>query len=69
VSELLLADDLINRRTIYLSPQDNLIRALEFFGEREFDKLPIVESKDGHDKLLGYVRYEDIIAFYRREHD
>lgn len=69
VSELLLADDLINRRTIYLSPQDNLIRALEFFGEREFDKLPIVESTDGHDKLLGYVRYEDIIAFYRREHD
>jgi len=69
VSAWLLADDLVNRRTIYLSPQDNLISALEFFGEGEFDKLPIVESSDGHDKLLGYVRYKDIIAFYKREHD
>ena len=69
MSSLLLADDLINRRTISLRPDDNLIRALEFFGEGEFDKLPIVETADGHDKLLGYVRYRDIIGFYRREHD
>ena len=69
VSSLLLADDLVNRRTISLSPDDNLIQALEFFGEGEFDKLPIVETTDGHNKLLGYVRYRDIIAFYRREHD
>ena len=69
VSALLLADDLVNRRTIYLSPQDNLIRALEFFGESEFDKLPIVDSSAGTDKLLGYVRYRDIIAFYQAEHD
>ena len=69
VSAVLLADDLVNRRTIYLSPQDNLIRALEFFGEDEFDKLPIVESTDGHEELLGYMRYKDIIAFYKREHD
>ncbi|GMR12204.1 MAG: chloride channel protein [Gemmatimonadota bacterium] len=69
VSSLLLADDLANRRTFSLSPDDNLIRALEFFGESEFDKLPIVETADGHNKLLGYVRYRDIIGFYRREHD
>ncbi len=69
MSTLLLADDLINRRTIYLSPDDNLIRALEFFGEGEFDKLPIVETAGDHNKLLGYVRYKDIIGFYRREHD
>ena len=65
----LVADDLVNRRTIYLSPDDNLISALEFFGEGEFDKLPIVETADSRDHLLGYVRYKDIIAFYRREHD
>ena len=69
MSSLLVADDLINRRTAYLSPDDNLIRALEFFGEGEFDKLPIVDTSEGHDELLGYVRYRDIIAFYRREHD
>ena len=69
LGSFVLALDLVNRRTVFLSPDDNLIRALEFFGEQEFDKLPIVETADGHNKLLGYVRYRDIIRFYRREHD
>jgi CBS domain-containing protein len=69
VSALLLADDLANRRSVCLTPQDNLIRALEFFGEGEFDKLPIVSDSGGSERLLGYVRYSDIIAFYQREHD
>jgi CIC family chloride channel protein len=68
LGSLVLADDLVNRRTVSLSPDDNLIHALEFFGEREFDKLPIVESVDGHDRLLGHVSYRDIIGFYQREH-
>lgn len=51
-----------------MRPQDNLISALEFFGDRDFDKLPIVEERD-HKKLrLGHVRYQDILNFYRREH-
>jgi len=65
---LVLADDLVNRRTVFLSPDDNLIRALEFFGEVEFDKIPIVQTSVGHNKLLGYVRYRDIIGFYQKEH-
>jgi CIC family chloride channel protein len=65
---LVLADDLVNRRTVFLSPDDNLIRALEFFAEREFDKLPIVEVVDGGHRLLGHVSYRDIIGFYQREH-
>ena len=69
LGSLVLADDLINRRIVFLSPGDNLIRALEFFGGGEFDKLPIVETADGHDRLLGHVRYRDIIGFYQREHD
>jgi CIC family chloride channel protein len=66
---LVLAHDLVNRRTVFLSPDDNLIRALEFFGEGEFDKLPIAETVDGHNRLLGHVRYRDVIGFYQREHD
>jgi CIC family chloride channel protein len=69
LGSLVLALDLVNRRTVSLSPDDNLIRALEFFGERELDKLPIVESRDGFHKLLGHVRYQDIIGFYQREHE
>jgi CIC family chloride channel protein len=68
LGSLVLADDLVNRRTVFLGPNDNLIHALEFFGEREFDKLPIVESVDGHDRLLGHVSYRDIIGFYQRQH-
>jgi CIC family chloride channel protein len=69
LGSLVLAADLVNRRTVFLSPEDNLIQALEFFGGGEFDKLPIVDSSGGHERLLGHVRYRDIIAFYQREHD
>ena len=69
LGSLVLAADLVNRRTVFLSPDDNLIRALEFFGGGEFDKLPIVDSSGGRERLLGHVRYRDIIAFYQREHD
>ena len=69
LGSLVLADDLVNRRIVFLRPDDNLIRALEFFGEGDFDKVPIVEANDRGDKLLGYVRYPDILGFYRREHD
>ena len=69
LGSLVLALDLVNRRTVCLSPDDNLIRALEFFGEQEFDKLPIVRTINGRSELLGHVRYRDIIRFYQREHD
>lgn len=61
---LLVAHDLTNRPTACLEPEGNLIQALEFFGDADFDKLPIV----GDGRLLGYVRYRDIIGFYQREH-
>jgi len=64
----LVADDLVNRRRVSLTPANNLIEALEFFGDREFDKLPIVESGTGGNHLLGYVEYGDILSFYQREH-
>jgi len=63
-----LAQDLVNRRTTFLTPGDNLIRALEFFGEAEFDKLPIVDDSQGRNELIGHVSYRDIIGFYQREH-
>jgi CIC family chloride channel protein len=63
-----LAHDLINRRTVYLQPDDNLISALEFFSNREFDKIPIVDRRGDRLRLLGHIAYDDIIAFYKREH-
>lgn len=61
---LVVADDLANRPLVALRPSDNLIQALEFFGDGDFDKLSIVEDDDVRGKLMGYVRYRDIIAFY-----
>jgi len=69
LGSLVLADDLVNRRSVFLRPDDNLIRALDFFGDGDFDNLPIVESSAGRDKLLGHVSYRDIVGFYRQEHD
>jgi len=67
LGSLVLADDLVNRRRVSLSPDDNLIRALEFFGDGDFDKLPIVERVEGRERLCGYVCYRDIMNFYQRE--
>jgi CIC family chloride channel protein len=64
-----LAHDLVNRREVFLRPEDNLISALEFFGDRNFDKIPIVEVRGERERLLGHVEYRDILKFYRREHD
>lgn len=63
-----LAHDLVNRRSTFLRPEDNLIRALEVFGDREFDKIPIVDTAGGAERLLGHIQYADILAFYKREH-
>jgi CIC family chloride channel protein len=63
-----LAHDLVNRRSTFLRPEDNLIRALEVFGDREFDKIPIVDTRGGAERLLGHIQYSDILAFYKREH-
>lgn len=68
VRGLVVAHDLVNRPAVSLTPDDNLISALEYFGDREFDKIPIVETRDGRKHLLGYVQYRDILGFYRREH-
>ena len=63
-----LAHDLVNRRPVHLSPDDNLISALEFFSDREFDKIPIVEKRGDRTRLLGHIQYNDILDFYKREH-
>jgi CIC family chloride channel protein len=68
IGSFVLAHDLINRRTAYLRPQDNLVSALELFGNWEFDKIPIVDDRGGHKTLLGHIRYQDILEFYKREH-
>lgn len=63
-----LAHDLVNRRLVYLQPEDNLIAALELFGERDFDKIPVVEVRGDRKQLLGQLQYRDILRFYQREH-
>ncbi len=68
LGDFVLALDLINRQTLYLKPDDNLIRALEFFSGREFDKVPIVTTTGDRLRLLGHIEYDDIIGFYKREH-
>lgn len=68
LGDLVLAHDLVNRRAASLSPQANLVSALEFFGDRGFDKLPIVDERQGRKVLLGHIRYQDILDFYKREH-
>lgn len=64
---LVVAHDLVNRPLHFLTPDDNLIRAFEFLADRDFDKVPIVELREGERCLLGYVQLRDLIGYYRRE--
>jgi CIC family chloride channel protein len=67
LGDFIVAHDLVNRRTVSLTPGDNLISALEFFSDRQFDKIPIVDPRRGG-RLLGYVTFSSILDFYKREH-
>ncbi len=68
LGSFVLAHDLVNRGATFLTPGDSLISALEFFSDREFDKIPIVEVSNDRRRVLGQVRYADILDFYKREH-
>jgi CIC family chloride channel protein len=61
-----LARDLVNRRTVSLTPEDDLIQALGFVADRNFDKVPVVRREPSGDVLLGHVSRRQIVDFYRR---
>jgi CIC family chloride channel protein len=66
LSNLLIAQDLVDPHIARLNPEDTLDTAMKLFGQYGSDEIPIVDSKD-ENKIIGSVRYRDIISAYNRE--
>lgn len=66
LSELLVAQDLINHNEAKLKPDDTLDQAMKIFGQFGIDELPVVDSNDP-EKIIGSVKYRDLIKAYNRE--
>jgi K+/H+ antiporter YhaU regulatory subunit KhtT len=66
LSELLIAQDLVNNYEAKLRPNDTLDQAMKIFGQFGMEELPVVDEKD-MDKIIGSVKYRDLIKAYNRE--
>ena len=66
LSELLIAQDLVNNYEAKLRPNDTLDQAMKIFGQFGMEELPVVDEND-KDKIVGSVKYRDLIKAYNRE--
>ena len=66
LSELLIAQDLVNHNQAQLKPDDTLDHAMKTFGQFGMEELPVVDSDDP-EKIIGSVQYRDLIKAYNRE--
>jgi len=66
LSELLIAQDLVNNYEAKLRPTDTLDQAMKIFGQFGMEELPVVDENDS-DKIVGSVKYRDLIKAYNRE--
>lgn len=66
LSELLIAQDLVNQHQALLKPDDTLDHAMRIFGQFGMEELPVVDSKNP-ERIIGSVQYRDLIKAYNRE--
>jgi CIC family chloride channel protein len=66
LSELLIAQDLVNHYEAKLRSDETLAHAMKIFGQFGLEELPVVDSNDP-DKIIGSVKYRDLIKAYNRE--
>ena len=65
IKHFAVAKDLIERPSIYVTPNDSLYQALQLLIDSDFDKVPVVEVVGERKVLLGYLQYQDILKFYK----
>jgi len=55
-----LVGDIMTRDVITVFPQDTLTRAMEQFGRRNIDHMPVVNRKDPR-RVVGMIRRQEVI--------
>lgn len=62
-----LIKDLVKRKNISISKNENLRTAVKRMAVENIDVLPVVENKDGASHIIGVLGYQDIISTYKDE--
>ncbi|MEE8417319.1 MAG: CBS domain-containing protein, partial [candidate division Zixibacteria bacterium] len=65
VNALVIASDIATREIVSITEDENLNQALEKFGIRDFDLLPVVE-KDDPGKIKGVIHKSYVISYYNK---
>lgn len=60
IDNLIVAKDLVTEKIRFLTPKDNLLKAVETISLTQIYKLPIIDNK----KLVGYLTKDNILVFY-----
>ena len=66
LSNLIIAQDLVNAEIARIKPEDTLDEVMKLFGQHGVDELPVVDNND-RSKIIGAVKYQDIIETYNHE--
>lgn len=66
LSALVIAKDIADTDIPVLTPEDTLDIAMEYFGKKKVDELPVVSPED-RTKIIGNVSQKDVIEAYNRE--
>ncbi len=66
LTPLVIAQDIADTDVPALTPDDTLDVAMDFFGRKNLDELPVVSHED-RTKIIGTIRQQDVIEAYNRE--
>ena len=58
--------DLMDREMITVFPHDTLTRAMEQFGRKNIDQMPVVKREDPR-RVVGVIERPDVIRRYHHE--
>ncbi|HET8854541.1 MAG TPA: chloride channel protein [Salinimicrobium sp.] len=58
---------LVKRKNISIYKKDNLRTAVQRMAVENIDVLPVVESQDGKEQIIGVLSYQDILSTYKDE--
>ncbi|OQX92943.1 MAG: hypothetical protein B6D58_00505 [candidate division Zixibacteria bacterium 4484_95] len=60
---LIIASDIATRNVLTVTKDENLNQALQKFGHKDLDMMPVVEKSDPS-KIIGILRRSDLMSFY-----
>ena len=66
IDPLIIAADIASREVVTVTENENLSQALEKFGRRDFDLLPVVSRADPT-SIMGVLYRDDLINYYNQQ--